>query len=434
MATTDLQLDLYPLANYQRLIIAYSGGLDSSVLLHYLAAHRAELPELVAVHINHGLQQQAESWQQHCQQMCDQLDITLQIIHVDAQAVNGESPEEAARNARLQAFKQVVGEGDCLLTAHHQNDQAETVLLQLMRGAGVNGLAAMPVTGQFAKAELHRPLLSYTREQLHSYALQHQLQWIDDHSNSDTRFDRNFVRHQLVPLIQQRWPSAITTLDRVAGHQQEALQLLEDIAEQDWQQCRGNDDQQLIINQVQTLSKPRQMNLFRYWMKRCHVIRPNKAKLNELQNTLLSCRSDAMALVEWSDVAIRRYADHLYLLKQATQQLSEVHWQQFPGPLTLSNGQKLTVQQVDSNGLCVPENASVSVRTRKGGEKIKLAGHQHHHELKKLFQQWRVPYWLREQIPLLYINNDIAAVVGYGIGDKYRAKAGQEGWHVAITS
>ncbi len=424
------------LQSYKRLLIAYSGGLDSTVLLHSIAALQQYFPEqeLLAVHIHHGLSPHADDWQVHCQTFCQQLSISLFTIKVNAQAAVGESPEEAARHARYQAFKELLKTGDCLLTAHHQNDQAETVLLQLIRGAGVNGLAAMPEFSSLGKGVMWRPLLAYSREQLQNYAECEQLQWIEDDSNVDLRFDRNFIRQQLMPLLKQRWPSVVKTIDRAAQHQQQALQCLRECAEQDWQQCRGNDLPQLTIAELLKLSAPRQINLLRYWFKQCGVRAPNTAKLQQLLTSVLNSRHDAMPLLQWSDVAIRRHAGHLYLIKEDTiaAAIMPLVWN-FPQPLLLADGKKIIATACWGKNLFIAENAVLTIRFRQGGEKIKPAGHAHHQELKKLFQQWRVPYWLRAQIPLLYINDELAAVIGYCYSADFQADYKQQGWVIELS-
>jgi len=205
------------------MIIAYSGGLDSHVLLHAVAAMRAELTgcEFIAVHINHGLSEKAGQWTKHCANQCEVLNITFAHINVDAKNKTGESPEAVAREVRYQAFREFMQPGDCLLTAHHQDDQAETLLIQLLRGAGPRGLAAMPYYSDFAEGWHARPLLNFSRDELHEYAQQtfsqNQSAWIDDESNSDTRFDRNFLRHEIIPKLKARFPGMAATLSRSAG-------------------------------------------------------------------------------------------------------------------------------------------------------------------------------------------------------------------------
>ncbi len=437
MYTTQTLLSkLQSFQKYKRLLIAFSGGLDSTVLLQSIAALLQCLPEqeLLAVHINHGLNTHADAWQAHCQAFCQQLSIPLTIIKVDARAAVGESPEEAARHARYQAFKELLKNGDCLLTAHHQNDQAETLLLQLFRGAGVNGLAAMPEFSPLGKGVLWRPLLEYSREQLQEYAEHQQLPWIEDDSNADLRFDRNFIRQQLMPLLIQRWPSVVTTLNRAAQHQQQALQCLQELAEHDFLQCCGNDLQQLNITELLNLSAPQQINVLRYWFKQCQVRSPNTVKLKQLLTTVLSSRHDAMPLLQWADVVIRRFNGFLFLLKEAQIKwpLTPLIWE-FPQPLLLPDGKKLQAVGCFGKGLYIPEHAVITIRFRQGGEKIKVAGHEHHHSLKKLFQQWRVAYWLRAQIPLLYINDQLAAVIGYCESADFQAKSDQQGWLIELS-
>ena len=221
------------LAGFKRLIVAYSGGKDSHVLLDLLSRSERLKPKLGALHVNHGLSEYAKAWEQHCLEVCEALAIPLIRDVVDAKPQQGESPEEAARNARYRVFNSLpFDNNDCFLMAHHQNDQAETLLLQLFRGAGLAGLAAMPVWSELASGmKACRPLLNQPQARIDDYAKQHALSWVEDESNLDLRFDRNFLRHQIVPLLQQRWPSVASNISRSADHCAEAMLILDQSVE-----------------------------------------------------------------------------------------------------------------------------------------------------------------------------------------------------------
>ena len=196
--------------SYSRLFIAYSGGLDSTVLLHATARVRLELDgEIHAIHADHGLQADSRTWSEHCEQQCAALDIQLHKVHLELQIPAGESLEAVAREARYQAFAKILGPGDALLTAHHADDQVETVLLQLFRGAGVAGLAGMPRVKSWHRGWLLRPLLPFSRQQLEHYADEYSLRWMEDTSNLDVRFSRNQLRRRVVPELKARWPALL---------------------------------------------------------------------------------------------------------------------------------------------------------------------------------------------------------------------------------
>lgn len=221
--------------------VAYSGGLDSQVLLHALAAVREQLPAPVgALHINHNLQPDASAWAEQCRAVCAELGITYRALSIQAHAQPGESPEAAARAARYQALVDAVPEGGVLLTAHHQDDQAETLLLQLVRGAGPKGLAAMPERALLGDVPLLRPLLNVSRAALLDYAEQHRLRWLEDPTNASTEYDRNFLRHEILPLLKQRWPATSLVLARSAQHQADAVRLLTELAAMDLQENGGH--------------------------------------------------------------------------------------------------------------------------------------------------------------------------------------------------
>lgn len=236
-----------------RFVIGYSGGLDSHVLLHALATLFQEhnyLNRLHVIHINHGLSVNADEWSKHCTTVCQQLKISCEIISLNAKSSRGESPEAIARTLRYAALAKQLATGDYLLTAHHQDDQAETLLLQLFRGAGLKGLASMPELASFAKGYHLRPLLHFTRADLNAYARKYDLCWVDDESNSDVRYDRNYVRQTLIPHIKQRWPSFAKTLARTAQNCAEGQNLLEILAGQDLQNSQGEIAKTLSISRL----------------------------------------------------------------------------------------------------------------------------------------------------------------------------------------
>jgi tRNA(Ile)-lysidine synthase len=213
-----------PAENY---VVAYSGGMDSHVLLHL--CYKLKIP-VRAIHINHGLQKEADAWSKHCNKICEELNVPFFNIHVDAAATQGESPENAARNARYEALMSELKVNECLLTAHHKDDQSETLLLQLFRGAGPAGLAAMPVVRKTGKGIHLRPLLECSRSELMQYAKENKLNWIEDPSNQNTDFDRNFVRQKIIPLIKGRWQQVDSALEQVASQQQDSLEIIEAMA------------------------------------------------------------------------------------------------------------------------------------------------------------------------------------------------------------
>ena len=437
-----LQQKLNQLSRLPRYYVAFSGGVDSCVLLYLLNQLRQQQPELdiKAIHVNHGLQTQAGDWARYCQNVCDELEIPLLIKSVKVVLDNGQSPEAAAREARYAVFREMLGEGEGLFMAHHQDDQAETVLLQLFRGAGAAGLAAMPESIAFEKGWLLRPFLGVAREQIEDYANQHGLKWIEDPSNIDTGFDRNFLRHDIIPKLTCRWPSLNTTLSRVASHQAEAARLLDVLAEQDYQLAQGQTPQTLSVSAVLMLDAGRQRNLLRYWLKTiCQLSTPDSRHLQRILSEVLLAAVDASPLVEWGEVEVRRYRDELYALSASSaKDVAESFLQQpwnLDKPFILPDGSTLQIKQTQGKGLkqSLAKRSDVSVGFRQGGEDCRPVGRGHRHSLKKLMQEWGIPPWQRDHIPLLFVGDEPAQVVGYCLCEPFQAEPDEIGLFISQT-
>ena len=290
--------------------VAYSGGVDSQVLLHALAALRQSIFfELRAVHIHHGLNPKANDWQQHCELICRDLNIEL-TVHALTMSSSHDNIEARARALRYQFFASLLQENDCLLTGHHQDDQAETVLLQLLRGAGPKGLSAMPASSVLGKGLLLRPFLNISRDALLSYANEHQLQWIDDDSNQNTRFSRNFIRQDILPLLKQRWPSAVETIARSARHCAETEALLEAFLGPLFKECLLENNALALIP-LKKLTPIQQKHVFRQWLFHCGFSSPNELKLKNCLHVFLTARQDRHPMVTWDNVVVRRYRNEL---------------------------------------------------------------------------------------------------------------------------
>ncbi|MET0069960.1 MAG: tRNA lysidine(34) synthetase TilS [Candidatus Thiodiazotropha sp.] len=410
--------------------LALSGGLDSCVLLHLLAELRPELPyELVAIHVHHGLQPDADSWQAHCEQLCKEYRIPLQTVRLKLTVNSGDSLEAAAREARYQALAAKMGEGDLLLIAQHQDDQAETLLLQLLRGSGPAGLAAMPPLAGFEPGWLARPLLAFPRDALEAYAQEQGLSWREDPSNRDLRFDRNFIRHQVMPLLRSRWPAAATTLSRAARFSGELLMLVREEAEEDLARARDGKTDTLSIPALKRLNSVRLRNLLRHWISAVGAPLPSSKKLARIEGEAVHGRSDAVPLICWQDWEVRRYRDRLFLNRTQTIDLPTrpLAWPD-GNELTLPEGLGRLIVKPGEGGISAQRwrEASVEVRFRQGGECCQLPGQEHHRPLKKLFQEWGVPTWEREQMPLVYLDGELAVVTGRCVCRPFQARSGED--------
>ena len=303
---------LTALAAYRQIMVGLSGGLDSTVLLHLLAREPALIGKLQAVHVHHGLSVNADDWLLHCQQFCDNLSVPLIVQKVECDARS--NIEEAARILRYQAFSSLINEDDALVLAHHADDQAETLLLQLFRGAGIDGMAAMPAIKVLKKGTLLRPLLQHSRQTLEAYAQQNKLKWVDDESNQNSTFSRNYLRHQVIPLLQEKWPGITGNLARSAMLCQQAKMNLDSLAEIDIEGLSKQGDT-LPLSSLRTLGPERMANVLRVWLRHNEVRRPQATTIIRIINEVILARGDATPIVEWGNVSVQRFQQHLHLLK-----------------------------------------------------------------------------------------------------------------------
>lgn len=413
--------------------VAYSGGLDSHVLLHAMCELRPALAPagVAAVHVDHGLSPHARAWADHCVSVCEDLAVTCRVLAVDATPVRGEGPEAAARRARYGAIAAVMAAGDCLLTAHHRGDQGETVMLQLLRGAGPRGLAGMPPYAPFAAGGHARPLLSFTRRELHAYAEDRGLVWVEDESNANPALERNYLRREILPRLRAHWPAVDRTLVRVAAHQRDAAALLEDIAVQDLAELGEPPHRNLSIEALKRLGGARRRNVIRHWLRRCRLPLPSAEQLRQIEVHLFGAADDRMPHVAWPGAEVRRYRDRLYAsapLPQAPPR-GVLAWDVCrQAALPCADGVLSAHEQVGAGvkaDLCY--SAPVTVRFRQGGERCQPAGTDCSRTLKNLFQEMGVPPWMRGRIPLVYVGDRLAAVADYWVCHPFQAHGQERG-------
>jgi tRNA(Ile)-lysidine synthase len=407
-----VEAKLVALAPSGRLWVAFSGGLDSHVLLHALARSAAG-GAVRAIHIDHGLQFESPAWAEHCHAVCRQLGVELVTRPVEARPQPGESPEAAARRARYAAFSALLEPGDLLLTAHHQDDQAETLLLQLLRGAGPRGLAAMPEVAPLGAGRLARPLLETTRAELHAYARSEGLEWVEDPSNRELRYDRNFLRHEIMPRLRERWPAAGAVLARSAGHFAETSALLEQVAHDDAAHAQGGCSGTLSVSALLGLSLARRRNLLRHWLRRRGFGVPDTSRLQSILDNVLTARADAVPQVAWTGCEVRRYRDDLYAMAPlGPAPAAPIPWDP-RRPLDLPDGLgRLEAVPATGRGVRadVLSRGPLTVRFRRGGERCRPAPGAADRTLKNLLQETGVPPWLRARMPLLYAGETLVAV------------------------
>lgn len=415
--------------------IGYSGGCDSSVLLHALHDWASGRQARVqAVHVNHQLHPRAAEWAEFCAQQCARCGIPLRIIEVDARPLNGKSPEAWARQLRYNACRALLGAGDCFLTAHHQDDQAETVLLQLLRGGGVRGLAAMPERAPLGDGWHLRPFLSCPRADLIEYAQAQGLQWLDDPSNADTGYDRNYLRHEIMPRLHQRWPAVDQVMARAARWQAEAAALMDEMAAADLEHARGPRPQCLSVAALCDLSPLRCAQVLRVWLKSLALPVPHAAHLAQISRDLLHARRDGQGCVRWPGAEVRRHRDLLYAAQHAPagdddlESTRDYPWDP-ARPLQLPWG-RLSAHKTKGVGLAARwvTQQGLHVRRRRGGEVCRPAWRNHRQSLKKLLQEAGVPPWQRERLPLIYCSEKLAAVADLWVCHPWQAAADEAGW------
>ena len=389
------------------LLIAFSGGLDSTVLLHALSLDPAmRTSGLRAIHVHHGLQDAADDWAAHCARFCGSIGVPLSTIKVSVDRGSGDGLEAAARKARYGAFETALAAGEVLVTAHHRDDQAETFLLRALRGSGPDGLAAMRRLRGFATSLHWRPLLETPRDELLAYANRHGLSWLDDPSNEDMRHDRNFVRQRILPLLRERWPQADASFARSAVLNADAVELLDQEDALALATARSIDPRALSASALLELRAPRRARVLRRWIESLGFPPLPGEGVARIESDLLQARVDARARFVWRDVVIERWRDLLHAQRRREPLLAgwSVAWDG-KRPLPLPGGDSLELVGTDA----LPSPCRVSAR--RGGERILLPGRTHSHALKNVLQELGVPPWEREALPLVHDHaGELAAI------------------------
>ena len=400
------------LLNSQSILVAFSGGLDSTVLLHQLVQWRALHPDVAlrAIHIHHGLSPHADSWVQHCESVCAQWQVSLVVERVHLED-DGLGIEAQARRARYQAFAQTLLPGEVLMTAQHLDDQCETFLLALKRGSGPAGLSAMGESSPFAGTQLIRPLLAQTREALEAWARQHELCWIEDESNQDDTYDRNFLRLRVTPLLQQRWPHFAQAVARSAALCAEQESLLDELLASDLADCitsRGT----LLLTPLMMMSGVRRAALLRRWLAGLNAPMPSRDGLERIWQEVALAREDASPSFRLGEYEVRRYQSQLWWVKSVDGQSETViSWLEWKTPLTLPAGLG-SVQLISAGDLRLPQaDEVVSIRFKAPGM-LHIVGRSGGRKLKKIWQELNVPSWRRDTTPLLFYGETLIAAAG----------------------
>ncbi|WP_075186788.1 tRNA lysidine(34) synthetase TilS [Teredinibacter haidensis] len=417
------------LGSARHLWVGYSGGLDSTVLLQQLV--QLGFKNLTALHVHHQLSGHADSWAEHCRKQAEQWACDFKSVRVSVD-LQGRGLEQAARDARYRVFNTLAQAGDIVLTAHHAGDQAETFLFRLLRGAGLKGLAGVPKQRPLDardknSALLLRPFLTMHRSAILSYAQDKQLRWIEDDSNSNTDLDRNYLRHKLVPVMEQRWPNAVARIEASADLLQQSGRLLDEYLAEDLNVCDLRPERlgcSLSLDKFTGFSWLRQKHLLRYWLVQNHYLLPGQQQLEQIQY-LISAADDANPEVSWGGsstagspgCSFYRFQLRLYLLPRMQKAGKNTFSWNGESICGLGGGFVLGGEKA-AFGLAAGD---YEIRFRSGGERCRPEGRDKSQTLKKLLQEYRLEPWLRDRVPLIYHENMLVAV-----GDLWLCKGGGE--------
>jgi tRNA(Ile)-lysidine synthase len=412
------------------LALGLSGGLDSVALLSILLELAPVLKfSLRAVHVNHGISPNAARWAEFCGGLCTRLGVPLQLETVDISPHRHLGLEGAARRSRYEAFARV--DADFVVLAQHSDDQAETLLLRLLRGAGLRGLAAMSPLRSISgmRARLLRPLLAVSRAEIEAHARLRGLEWVEDESNADTVRRRNFLRRDVFPLLERQFPEARATVARAAAHLAEARELLDEMARADFERCAGAEG--VNVADLRSLGEARAKNLLRYWCETKNIEPLSAARTRELLRQLSESRPDSrigLAVPGWTFL---RYRERLYLRRASEtigRNLCEV-WDGANALPMLSLDGVLKFKPEEGRGLSLAKLRAgrVTVRLRHGGERLRLDARRPRRTLKNLFQERGVPPWRRDRLPLVYCGDELVSVPGIGDACEFRAAPGEAG-------
>jgi tRNA(Ile)-lysidine synthase len=413
--------------------VALSGGIDSVVLLHLI--HQLQKTQnftLKASHVHHGLSKNADKWVTFCEKLCRKLSIPLDVNYVKLPQKKSLGIEGEARRLRYEKLLQ--SKSDMVVLAHHEDDQAETFLLQLIRGAGVKGLSSMAHFDDTRR--LWRPLLNTSRIDIESYAKKHKLKWIEDESNQNIDFDRNFIRSKVLPIIKNRFNHIIKVISRSSSHLAEAQHLLDDLAQIDLKSYLKsvNYKHKLNVKTLDKLSSARAKNALRFWLEMNEQLMPSRDLLDELLRQVLTAKKDAELKIELSkEFEIRRYQDEIYIVPKnlQTNKNYEIIWAG-ESEIILPNGQKLMFKKVKGRGIQLKflKGKNLIIRNRQGGEFFKPDSKRPTKKIKQLLQESDLPPWVRENLPLIFIGDDLAFVPNFGIDMKFQTKPKELGLEV----
>ena len=372
----------------KKIVVALSGGIDSVVLLHYLNKHYSD--QIRVIHCNHHISDHSNDWEDFSKRLCEKLNLDIDILDLDIPQSN--NLEEAARIKRYESLKASINIDEVICTAHHQNDQAETLLIQLLRGSGSRGLSAMPKLKTFGKGLLYRPFIDIEKSEIRAYAIENHLDWAEDDSNNDEKFTRNFLRHNILPQLEKLYPHVHKNIARASKHQSELSKISDDLAILDIESLELLNNNRLQSNQLKKMVKYRLKNVLRYYLNQLNFRSPSEKVLEQMIQ-LVRAKADSVPVVSWSHYEVRRYQDELYFLdlSQSEDKDSCPFYEEFSS------------------------HPKFSIGYREDGLRVKFPGKEHSQSLKKVLQEKQIPTWERDKLRMYYVDGNLVAMeqVGY---------------------
>ena len=414
--------------------IAFSGGMDSTVLLHVMKNIIDEKSQIRAIHINHNIVDNSKVWTRTCKSICKNFGIDIEIISLEV-THNGYGLEAAARDERYKKLKEKLYENEYLLTAHHEEDQMETVFLRMARGTGLDGLQGINEKYSFGEGIIFRPMLEVSKTSVMDYAKEHQLKWVEDSSNQDTHFDRNFLRKKIIPQFRERWPSIASSVSRLSQLSAQNIKILNQIAEEDIGPIANMNE--LPLAKLLDKSFERANNMLRYIILANGMSIPSMKTLQDGLKEMLDPETDK-SVIAWKDYCIRKYKNHLYFLSNSDLEPNKVDVR-IPWEIgkTVNLGENIgTIEAtfIHGDGLSIEKcENKLTISYRQGGELIKPIGHRINKSLKNLFQENQILPWMRDKIPLIYYQDELVSVADLWFNQNYVASQNEAGfvvnWH-----
>jgi len=372
----------------KKIVVALSGGIDSVVLLHYLNKHYPN--QIRVIHCNHHISDHANDWEDFSKKLCEKLNLDIDVLDLDIPQSN--NLEEAARVKRYESLKASIDIDEVICTAHHQNDQAETLLIQLLRGSGSRGLSAMPKLKNFGKGRLYRPFIDIEKSEIKDYAIENQLDWVEDDSNNDEKFTRNFLRHNILPQLEKLYPHVHKNIARASKHQSELSKISDDLAIIDIESLGLLNNNRLQSDLLKKMDEYRLKNVLRYHLNHLNFRSPSEKVLEQVIQ-LIRAKEDSVPVVSWSHYEVRRYQEVLYFLdlSQSEERESCPFYEEFSS------------------------HPKFSIGYREDGLRVKFPGKEHSQSLKKVLQEKQIPTWERDKLRMYYVDGNLVAMekVGY---------------------